>query len=109
MSFGEIFQINCIQNGILAITFSEKIIHEIWRQLHESPAAKITIDLPKQSMTAPDGTAFEFEISPLRKDRLLRGMDDVDVTLQHLDDIERFEKARRAATPWLPGIRASLR
>lgn len=109
MSFGEIFQINCIQNGILAITLSEKIIRETWRQLHQRPGAKITIDLPNQSVITPDGALFGFEISPLRKHRLLRGMDDVDVTLQHLDEIERFEAMRRAAMPWLPGTRASMR
>jgi len=104
-SFGEIFQVNCLQNGILVVTLSETIIRDIWRQLRERPGAETTIDLPNQILTAPDGTAHAFEISPLRKDRLVRGIDDIDVTLEHLDAIEAFEAKRRAAVPWLPTAR----
>ena len=101
-SFGEIFQVNCIQNGILAITLAETVVQDLWRQLRERPGAEMTIDLPNQSLIAPDCRAHVFEISPLRKDRLVRGIDDIDVTLEHRDAIENFEARRRAAMPWLP-------
>jgi 3-isopropylmalate/(R)-2-methylmalate dehydratase small subunit len=101
-SFGEIFQVNCIQNGILAITLAETIIQDLWRQLRGHPGAEITIDLPSQSLIAPDRGAHPFDISPLRKDRLVRGIDDIDVTLEYRDAIESFEAKRRAAMPWLP-------
>jgi 3-isopropylmalate/(R)-2-methylmalate dehydratase small subunit len=101
-SFGEIFQVNCLQNGVLAITLDEDIIHGMWRQLRERPGAQVTIDLPQQLLIAPDGAMHAFDISPLRKDRLMRGTDDIDVTLTYLDKIESFEAARRAAAPWLP-------
>jgi 3-isopropylmalate/(R)-2-methylmalate dehydratase small subunit len=104
-SFGEIFQVNCIQNGIVAITLPESIIQELWRQLRERPGAAMTIDLPNQSVIAPDRSAHAFDISPLRKDRLVRGIDDIDVTLGYRDAIERFELKRRAAVPWLPTAR----
>src|SRR5713226_10517295 len=104
-SFGEIFQVNCIQNGILAVTLPEAIIPDIWRQLKERPGAQLTIDLPNQVVIAPDQTAHAFDISPLRKDRLERGIDDIDVTLQYRDAIEGFEAKRRAAMPWLPMAR----
>ncbi len=101
-SFGEIFQVNCIQNGILAMTLAETIIQDLWRQLRERPGAEMTIDLPNQSLIAPNRSAHTFEISPLRKDRLVRGIDDIDVTLEYRDAIESFELKRRAAMPWLP-------
>ncbi len=101
-SFGEIFQVNCIQNGILAMTLPEAIIQDLGRQLHERPGAEMTIDLPNQSLIAPDRNAHAFEISPLRKDRLVRGIDDIDVTLEYREAIESFEAKRRAAMPWLP-------
>jgi 3-isopropylmalate/(R)-2-methylmalate dehydratase small subunit len=104
-SFGEIFQVNCIQNGILAVTLAETTIHEVWRQLDRKPGTELTIDLPEQKVIAPDGTAHAFEISPLRKDRLMRGIDDIDVTLEYLPAIEAFEADRRAAIPWLPTLR----
>jgi 3-isopropylmalate/(R)-2-methylmalate dehydratase small subunit len=106
-SFGEIFQVNCIQNGILAITLAEAAIHDLWRQLKERPGAEMTIDLPNQVLIALDKTVHTFEVSPLRKDRLLRGIDDIDVTLEYRDTIESFETKRRAATPWLPTARRS--
>ena len=101
-SFGEIFQVNCIQNGVLAITLADTIIQSLWRQLRERPGAEMTIDLPNQSLIAPDRSAHAFEISPLRKDRLVRGIDDIDITLEYRDAIESFEARRRAAMPWLP-------
>jgi len=104
-SFGEIFQGNCIQNGILAVTVAEAIVHDLWRQLRAAPGAAISIDLPAQVLVAPDGTRHAFEISALRKDRLVHGIDDIDATLAHADAIERFERARRAAFPWLPTVR----
>ena len=102
VSFGEIFQGNCIQNGIVAVTLPETTIRDLGRQLREKPGAEITIDLPNQRVIAPDKTAHGFEISPLRKDRLVRGIDDIDVTLEYRDVIETFETRRRAAVPWLP-------
>ena len=102
VSFGEIFQGNCIQNGIVAVTLPEAAIHDLWRQLREKPGAEITIDLPNQTVIAPDGNRHGFDISPLRKDRLVRGIDDIDVTLEYRYAIEAFETRRRAAIPWLP-------
>ena len=104
-SFGEIFQVNCIQNGILAVVLAEEIVHDIWRQLRRSPGVEITLDLPNQALIAPDQSSHSFDISPLRKDRLLRGIDDIDVTLQYRDAIESFEAKRCAAAPWLPTAR----
>jgi len=104
-SFGEIFHANCLQNGILVVILTEAAVHDIWQQLRQSPGSEITIDLPNQLLTAPDQTAHSFEISPLRKDRLVRGIDDIDVTLQYRDAIESFEAKRRAMLPWLPTAR----
>ncbi len=99
-SFGEIFQVNCIQNGIVAITVAEAIVHDLWRRLRAAPGAEMTIDLPGEILVAPDGATHAFEISALRKDRLVRGIDDIDATLAYADAIER-----RAAFPWLPTAR----
>ena len=68
----------------------------------ERPGAEITIDLPNQSLIGPDRGTHPVDISALRKDRLVRGIDDIDVTLEYRDAIENFEAKRRAAMPWLP-------
>jgi len=56
-------------------------------------------------LIAPDQTTHPFDVSPLRKDRLVRGIDDIDVTLEYRDAIESFEARRRGAFPWLPTAR----
>jgi 3-isopropylmalate/(R)-2-methylmalate dehydratase small subunit len=106
VSFGEIFQSNCIQSGILTVALEASIIRDIWRQLRDRAGANMTIDLPRQLVIAPDRTGHSFEISALRKERLLRGIDDVDVTFEHREAIETFEARRRAAMPWLPQFRS---
>src|SRR5262249_61484883 len=104
-SFGEIFHVNCLQNGVLVVVLPEAVIHDLWRQLRARPGAELTIDLPNRTLTAPDRTTHAFAISPLRKERLVRGVDGIDVTLQHPDAIERVEARRRAARPCLPTAR----
>ena len=101
-SFAEIFEGNCVQNGIPVITLPEGTIREIWRQLRANPGAELTIDLPNQTVITPDGSAHHFDISPLRKDRLTRGIDDIDVTLEYRACIDAFEARHRALIPWLP-------
>ncbi|MDL2398918.1 3-isopropylmalate dehydratase small subunit [Rhizobium mayense] len=101
-SFGDIFYANCLQNGILPIVLPYEAIHSLWRQLRQTPGSTITIDLPEQSVTAPDGSVFKFDINALRKQRLVEGVDDIDVTLGYLSAIEAFETTRRGSMPWLP-------
>src|SRR5262249_24668505 len=102
VSFAEIFQGNCMQNGIPVITLPEPAIRDIWRQLRADPGSKITIALPNQNVDPPNGAVHGFDISPLRKERLIRGIDDIDVTLEYRDAIEAFEASRSASLPWLP-------
>jgi 3-isopropylmalate/(R)-2-methylmalate dehydratase small subunit len=75
-------------------------VRELWRPLKEKPGAQITVDLVGQTVIAPDGARFEFEIDATRKERLLKGLDDVGVTLEHLPQIEAFEAAYRQRMPW---------
>jgi 3-isopropylmalate/(R)-2-methylmalate dehydratase small subunit len=100
-SFGEIFYSNCLQNGILPIGLPPAIVEVLWRQLEDRPGCKITIDLLAQKLVAPDLSIHSFEINQTRKDRLLRGLDDIDVTLQHNNAISDHERRRRIRNVWL--------
>ncbi len=99
-SFGDVFVGNCLQNGIVPAVLPIAAVRELWCQLKEKPGAQITIDLVDQTVVAPDGTRFEFAIDATRKERLLKGLDDVGVTLEHLPQIEAFEAAYRQRMPW---------
>ena len=62
---------------------------------------KLTIDLEQQTIIAPDGTVYKFEVEAFRKHCLLNGLDDIGLTLQHVDEIKAYEAKHRAAQPWL--------
>ena len=99
-SFGDVFVGNCLQNGIVPAVLPIAAVRDLWRQLKEHPGAQITVDLVKQAVIAPDQTRHEFAIDATRKERLLKGLDDVGVTLKHLPQIEAFEAAYRQRMPW---------
>ena len=103
-SFGDVFVGNCMQNGIVPVVLPIAIVQALWKQLTSSPGVAVTVDLPKQTVTAPDGSVHSFDIDATRKERLMKGLDDVGVTLEELPKIEAFEKTYRARKPWLPKI-----
>lgn len=90
-----------MQNGVLTIVLPQPVISSLLAQLQASPGAAMTVDLSHQTVTAPDGSTHAFDIDATRKERLLKGLDDVGVTLQHLAQIETFEKQYRTDMPWL--------
>jgi 3-isopropylmalate/(R)-2-methylmalate dehydratase small subunit len=100
-SFAEIFYGNCFKNGLLPVVLDSEVIDRLFEVVHGTPGFRLQVDLAQQSVTAPDGSRYHFEIDPFRKDCLLRGLDEIGLTLQHRDAIARFEQMRRAAEPWL--------
>lgn len=100
-SFGDIFNNNCYQNGCLPIVMPEVRVNELLRFLLELPGAEISIDLQQQTITGPDGKTDHFTIDPFRKECLLKGQDDVELTLSYEKDIAAFEARQRAEVGWL--------
>ena len=100
-SFGDIFYANCLQNGLLPVVLPEETVGRLAARVELHPGAEIAVDLEAQSVTAPAGDTHRFDIEPSRKHRLLKGLDDIGVTLEFSGDIERFEKAYRSKLHWL--------
>jgi len=100
-SFGDVFVGNCMQNGIVPVVLPIETVQSLWRQLKASPGVTMTVDLSEQTVTAPDGSVHRFDIDPTRKERLMKGLDDVGVTLEHLPQIEAFENEYRRKKTWL--------
>jgi 3-isopropylmalate/(R)-2-methylmalate dehydratase small subunit len=96
-SFGDIFFNNCFQNGVLPIVLPEARVNELLRFLLELPGAEITVDLPSQTVKGPDGRSDDFAIDPFRKDCLLRGVDEITMTLGYEADIKAFEARSETA------------
>jgi len=99
-SFADIFYSNCFKNGILAIELSEDSVQKLFEESVKS-GFQIGVDLRAQQLTLPDGDTINFELDPFHKHCLLNGLDDIGLTLQHVDLIKAFEKKHRQQSPWL--------
>lgn len=100
-SFADIFFNNCFKNGLLPIKLDAEKVDALFRAVETSEGYRLAIDLEKQAITAPDGQMYSFAIDAFRKHCLLNGLDDIGLTLQHVDEIAAFEKRHLAAQPWL--------
>ena len=100
-SFGDIFFNNCFQNGVLPIRLPAERAARLRALLHVSPGAQVSVDLAAQTVTSPDGEVDRFEIDSFRKECLLKGVDEVSLTLGYETDIVRFEQRQRGELSWL--------
>ncbi|MDH5191733.1 MAG: 3-isopropylmalate dehydratase small subunit [Gammaproteobacteria bacterium] len=100
-SFADIFFNNCFKNGILPIVLSEKEVDDLFKSVDATEGYALTIDLPSQTVTKPDHSTISFEVDEFRKHCLVNGLDDIGLTLQHVDDIRKYEAKRKESAPWL--------
>ncbi|PKP84652.1 MAG: 3-isopropylmalate dehydratase small subunit, partial [Alphaproteobacteria bacterium HGW-Alphaproteobacteria-2] len=100
-SFADIFFNNCFKNGILPVVLPEAQVRALMDDATKGENARLTVDLEAQTITAPDGTAYRFEIDPHHKHCLIEGLDDIGQTLQQASAIDAFEARMRTSTPWL--------
>jgi 3-isopropylmalate/(R)-2-methylmalate dehydratase small subunit len=96
--FGDIFRGNSGKAGLLVAVVEQKIIEELWDFVEEHPAAPITVDLVSRQITA-EGFHTPFEIDDYTRWRLLEGLDDIGLTLRHVDQIDEYENARAPYKP----------
>jgi 3-isopropylmalate/(R)-2-methylmalate dehydratase small subunit len=92
-SFADIFYNNCFKNGLLPVTLPNGQVDELFRRTEKNVGYKLTADLPNQTITDKFGLRCTFGIAPFRKEVLLKGLDDIGMTLQHETEIAAFEKA----------------
>ncbi|MBK5517928.1 3-isopropylmalate dehydratase small subunit [Pseudomonas sp. TH10] len=99
--FAGIFYDNCQRNGVLAIQLSEAQLKQVAGIVIYAETAKITVNLPEQTIQLSDGTKIPFEIDQLRKQSLLLGLDAIGTTLQRAEQIRSFETQHLLENPWL--------
>jgi 3-isopropylmalate/(R)-2-methylmalate dehydratase small subunit len=99
--FGDIFYFNSLKTGVLPVALPAEICSDFRKSLHQKPGATMKVDLPAQTVTGPDGSAYRFEIDAFRKKCLLEGLDDIGITLQHEAAIAAFEAKYRQRFDWL--------
>lgn len=100
-NFGDIFYNNSLKNGLLPVRLPAATVDTLMRQLLDRRGAQLTVDLPNQVVTGPDSKIHRFEIEPLSKRRLIKGMDEIAHTQQYNGAIRRFEHEQKESFPWL--------
>lgn len=100
-SFGDIFFINFMKNGLLPIVLPATQVDELFAAVLENPGAQLTVDLEKNFVMADDLKEYTFQIIPHWKRILLEGLDEVGLTMKFRNQIEMYERDRREGEPWL--------
>ena len=100
-SFADIFFNNCCKNGLLPVVLEEGIVDALFTADAAAEGYRLTVDLEGQTVTTPAGEEYSFEIADFHKHRLLRGLDDIGLSLEQADAIRAYEAAAQGHSPWL--------
>ncbi|MFL6179118.1 MAG: 3-isopropylmalate dehydratase small subunit [Actinomycetes bacterium] len=96
--FADIFRGNSLKGGLLTVELDESVVERLWDLVEANPGAEVTVDLAAREVRFA-GKTVPFELDDYSRWRLLEGLDDIGLTMQHMADITAFE-AHRAS--WLP-------
>jgi 3-isopropylmalate/(R)-2-methylmalate dehydratase small subunit len=99
-SFADIFFNNCFKNGLLPIALDNATVDHLFAMAQGDAALEITVNLETQKLVV-DGEEIAFDVDSFRKHCLLEGLDDIGLTLQHVDEIRAYEEKRKQTAPWL--------
>ena len=101
--FADIFYNNCFQNGLLPIALPAEQVRALMAEAKGGNHV-FEIDLESQTVSAPSGASFSFEIDPGRKEKMLKGLDAIGETLQAATAIDDYERRQALARPWLETV-----
>jgi 3-isopropylmalate/(R)-2-methylmalate dehydratase small subunit len=100
-SFGGIFFNNCYRNGIVPVELPIEHVRAIAAEVEAAAGnAQVTVDLEKQVVTSPAGTAYSFTAPETLRQMLLQGVDEISLTMTRLDEIEAFRRVDKKRRPW---------
>ena len=99
--YADIFLSNSYKNGFLPVILPDDAVDELFRNTFANEGYKLTINLADLTVTTPEGNKINFIFDAGLKDRLLKGLDEIGITLSHAESIREYEKKQQAITPWL--------
>ena len=102
-SYADIFYNNCFKNGILPVILEEYEIEDLFIEVEKIPGFQLDVDPVSQTITTDSARAYSFELDEFRKDCLINGLDEIGLTLQHVDLIKKYEVHRENRHPWVFG------
>ncbi len=91
-SYADIFYNNCFKNGILPVTLSDEQMDELFKRTEQNEGYSVTVDLEQQVVADDKGLRYSFTVDPFRRECLLKGLDDIGLTLVHEPAISAYEK-----------------
>lgn len=97
-SFADIFYNNCFKNSILPVRLPESKVNTLFERVRQCPGYKLSVDLKKKEIRSADGLNFSITIDPFRRNSLLKGLDDIGLTLAQEKKISQYESKRKAIT-----------
>jgi len=100
-SFADIFYNNCFKNGLLPIVMEEQTVERLFAETYANEGYQLSVDLERQVVETPARETIPFEVDGFRKHCLLKGLDDIGVTLEDADAIRAYEEQRSKEAPWL--------
>jgi 3-isopropylmalate/(R)-2-methylmalate dehydratase small subunit len=95
-SFADIFYNNCFKNGMLPIRLDVAAVDDLFGRAAAHAPYRLSVDLEICTISDEHGLRLSFELDGFRRDCLLKGLDDIGLTLKHEDKIAAFEAARTA-------------
>ncbi len=99
--FADIFFNNCFKNGLLPITMEEETVDRLFREVDAEPGYELAVDLEARTIATPSGRVLNFAVDSFRRHCLLNGLDEIGMTLQHVDQIREYEERHKQQAPWL--------
>jgi len=102
--FADIFRGNSLKGGLLTVILPQESVEAIWQAIEATPRTAITVDLETRTVSYNDVT-IAFELDDYTRWRLMEGLDDIGLTLNHTDSIDAFEAKRPAYKPTTLPIR----
>jgi 3-isopropylmalate/(R)-2-methylmalate dehydratase small subunit len=98
--YGDIFHGNALKMGLLIVVLPESVVQQLWDDIEQQPATDVTVDVDAREVRWAD-KVHPFELDDYTRWRLMEGLDDIGITLQHMDDVIAYEGTRK---PWLPTV-----
>ena len=99
-SFGDIFYNNCFKNGVLPIKLDKNKIEDLFQKMNDN-SVDLSVSLDSKKIFQNENELYSFDVEENLLERIIYGLDDVDMTLKHKEKILAFEQTRMKNTPWI--------
>jgi 3-isopropylmalate/(R)-2-methylmalate dehydratase small subunit len=96
--FGDIFRSNAGKQGLVTAVVPEDVVLALWTLVEENPGTEITVDVDSREVRCGD-LVVPFELDDYTRWRVMEGLDDIDLSLHHIDEIDAFERSRASWRP----------